>query len=169
MSARRLELDYLVRPRRIAWAGIAVLAVALALGSHVLMRYRDARQEALRLDTRAALLSAARRPVHEASRERLETETKAAEAVLRELRVPWAKLLMALEEASIPGVALLQLQPDASQLRLTAEAQDREAMFSYLKRLEAVPSLAEVHLVSHEIRDEGRQRSVQFSAQAVLK
>lgn len=171
MSAPRLELDYLAPARRIAWPGIALLALSLALGSHLLMRYREAQQEIVRLETETSLVSPERRPAPELPRERLESEAKAAQAVVRQLAVPWAALVGALEEASTRDVALLQLQPDADQrrLRLTAEARDREAMFGYLRRLEAAPAFAEVHLVSHQVQNEDPQRPIRFSLQAALK
>jgi Tfp pilus assembly protein PilN len=171
MSAPRLELDYLAPPRRAAWPGIVVLAVSLALGAHLLLRYRDAREAVARLEAETGLLSPERRAVRALPRERLEAEAKAAQSVVRQLSVPWAALIGALEQASSRDVALLQLQPDADQrqLRLTAEARDREAMFAYLRRLEHAPALVEVHLVSHQVQNEDPQRPIQFSLQGSLK
>jgi Tfp pilus assembly protein PilN len=148
-----------------------LLALSLALASHLFMRYRDAREEALRLETASGLISPERRPVRAVPRERLEAEAKAAEAVVRQLTVPWAGLVGALEQAATRDVALLQLQPDAEQrrLRLTAEARDREAMFAYLRRLEAAPALAEVHLVSHQVQNDDPRRPIQFSLQADVR
>ena len=171
MKPARLELDYLVPPRRAAWPGIVVLALSLALGAWLLERYRDARQEIVRLEAETGLMSPDRRPSRALSREQLETEAKAAESVVRQLTVPWAALVGALEQASMRDVALLQLQPVAEQRRLslTAEARDREAMFAYLKRLEGAPALAEVHLVSHRVQEDDPRRPIQFSLQAALR
>ena len=171
MRAPRLELDYLAAPRRTAWPGIVLLAASLALGGILAERYRDARQALVRLEAETGLLTPERRPVRALPRERLDSETKAAEAVVRQLTVPWGKLIGTLEAASTRDVVLLQLQPDADQrrLRLTAEARDRDSMFSYVKRLEGAPALAEVHLVSHQVQNEDPQRPIQFSLQAVLR
>lgn len=171
MSAPRLELDYLAPPRRAAWPGLVLLVLSLALGGHLFGRYQEARQALVRIETESGLLSPERRPARALPRERLEAEKKAAEAVVRQLTVPWAALIGTLEKASARDVALLQLQPDADQrrLRLTAEARDREAMFAYLRRLEAAPALAEVHLVSHQVQHEDPQRPIQFSLQALLR
>lgn len=171
MKPRRLELDYLAPPRRARWPGLLLLALSLTLAGYLLERYRDARQERVLLEAESGLLSPERRPVRALPRERLEAEAKAAEAVVRQLSVPWAGLIGALEHAASRDVALLQLQPDADQrrLRLTAEARDRDAMFAYLRRLEAAPALAEVHLVSHQVQNEDPQRPIQFSLQAGLK
>lgn len=171
MKPARLELDYLAPPRRAAWPGILVLALSLALGGHLFLRYQAAKQDLLRLETESGLMSPERRPVRALPRERLDAQTKAAEAVVRQLTVPWSALIGALEQASTRDVALLQLQPDADQrrLRLTAEARDREAMFAYLRRLETAPALAEVVLVSHQVQNEDPQRPIQFAVQAALR
>lgn len=171
MKPARLELDYLAPPRRAAWPGVLVLAASLALGAYLFERYRDAREALAGLEAQTGLLSPERRPVRALPRERLEAEAKAAEAVVRQLTVPWASLIATLEQASSREVALLQLQPEAEQrrLRLTAEARDREAMFAYVARLEKAPALAEVHLVSHQVQNENPQRPIQFALQAVLR
>lgn len=171
MKPRRLELDYFAPPRRALWWGTVVLAVSLALGAHLFIRYLDARQELAGLETATGLMSPERPAVRALPRERLESETKAAEAVVRQLTVPWAALIGALEKASTRDVAILQLQPEAEQrrLRLTAEARNREAMFTYLRRLESTPALAAVVLVSHRVQNEDPQRPIQFSLQAAFK
>jgi Tfp pilus assembly protein PilN len=167
----RVELDYLAPPQRLLWPGLLVLALSLALGAFLLVRYRDARQDIARLEAESGLVLPERRPVRAVPKERLDAEAKAAEAVVRQLAVPWGALVAALEQASMRDVALLQLQPDADQrrLRLTAEARDRDAMFTYLRRLEAAPALAEVVLISHQVQLEDPQRPIQFSLQAALK
>ena len=171
MSVPRLELDYLASPRRTAWPGIVLLAASLALAAHLLVRYHNAGKEVLRLEVERGLILPERHAIEDVPRERQISETRAAEAVMRQLTIPWAALVGALENASSRDVALLQLQPDASQrrLHLTAEARDRQAMFSYLARLEAAPALAEVHLISHELQQQDPQRPIQFSLQAMLK
>jgi hypothetical protein len=112
-----------------------------------------------------------RRPAREVPRERLDEETKSAEAVVRELTLPWAALLRSLEDASTRDVAILQLQPDAHLrvLKLTAEARSQEAMFRYLQRLAAAKNLADAHLVSHQVQRDDPQRPIQFSVQASLR
>jgi Tfp pilus assembly protein PilN len=171
MKPARLELDYLAPPRRAVWPGALVLALSLALGAYLGVRYHDAKQALVRIETETGLLSPERRPVRALPRERLQAESKAADLVVRQLTVPWAGLIASLEKASTRDTALLQLQPDADQrrLRLTAEARDREAMFAYVQRLEGSPALADVHLVSHQVQNEDPQRPIQFSIQATLK
>jgi|SRR5688572_17185778 hypothetical protein len=171
MSVRRVELDYVARVRRPAWPGLAVLAVALAVAGWLAKDYREARLQLTRLETTAGMLGPERRPVRALPKERLEAEARSAEAVVRELTLPWAALIRSLEEAAMRDVAILQLQPDAHQrvLRLTAEARNQEAMFQYLRRLAAAKNLGEAHLVSHQVQRDDPQRPIQFSVQATLR
>lgn len=171
VAPRRLELDYLAPARRARWPGLVVLALSLALGAWLVARYGEARREIVRIETESGLMSPERRPARALPRERLEAQARAAEAVVRQLSVPWGALIGALEQSSTRDVALLQLQPDADQrrLRLTAEARDREAMFAYLRRLESAPALGDVHLVSHQVQNEDPQRPIQFAVQAALR
>jgi Tfp pilus assembly protein PilN len=91
--------------------------------------------------------------------------------VVRELALPWASLVQAIEQASTRQVALLQLQPDAEKriVKLTAEARSREAMFDYMRRLGAANGLADVHIVSHQVQREDPQHPIQFSVQASFR
>jgi hypothetical protein len=169
MSAARVELDYIAPARRARWPGVLVLAVSVALAGTLLSRQRDAQLEVLRLEATSGL--AQERPARAVPRERLDEETRAAEAVVRQLTVPWALLLGAIEQTATREVAILQLQPDAEQrlLRLTAEARSREAMFEYLRRLSAARGLAEVHLLSHQVQQNDPQHPIQFAVQAAIR
>jgi hypothetical protein len=171
MKPARVDLDYVARARRVRWLGMGVLAISLAVAGQLLLRYRDAQFELARIETSAGLVGAPQRPAPGASRERLDEETRNAETVVRQLALPWAMLVQAIEEAATRDVALLQLQPDADSrlLRLTAEARHRDAMFEYVRRLGAAKGLAGVHVVSHQVRRDDPRRPVQFSVQASMK
>jgi Tfp pilus assembly protein PilN len=150
---------------------VLVLAGALAVAGELTMRYREAQLELSRLEAQRGLLPAERRPARTLPKEELDAQVKAAEAVVRQLALPWAALIQAIEQAATRDVALLQLQPDAEGrlLRLTAEARHREAMFAYLRRLAAAEALSDVHIVSHQVQREDPQRPIQFSVQASLR
>jgi Tfp pilus assembly protein PilN len=171
IGPHRLELDYLVLPRRVRWAGWLVLAAAIGAGALLAEAWRDAQLELARLETAAGLVGSERRPVPAVPAARLDEETKSAEAVVRELTLPWAAVIRALEEAATRDVAILQLQPDAQSrvLKLTAEAHSREAMFAYLRRLSASKVLVDTHMVSHQLRHDDPQRPIQFSVEAALR
>ena len=167
----RLELDYIALPRRALWPGMLILAVSLAIAGAMLLHYRELKFELARLEAASGLIGTTRAPARALPKDRLDAELKSAEAVVRQLTVPWGSLVQALEQAATRDVAVLALQPDAENriLRLTAEARHREAMFEYLRRLGAAKGLADVHLLSHQVAREDPQRPIQFSVQAVLK
>lgn len=171
MKPRRLELDYIAPARRALWPGLLVLALSLALAAHLVIRYREAHAELAGLQAAANLVSPERRPARPVPKERLDEEAKSAEAVVRQLTVPWASLIHALEQAATRDVAVLQLQPDAENrvVRLGAQARNAEAMFEYVRRLGRAKGLADVHIVSHQVQRDDPQRPVQFSVQASLK
>lgn len=166
-----LDLDYVARRRRPAWLGLALLAGSLALAGELALRYRDVQLEHARLEAQSALAPPERRAPASLPRERLDEEAKSAEAVVRQLTLPWGALIRTIEQAATRDVAILQLQPDAESrtLRITAEARHREAMFDYLRRLAGGGSLAQVHIVSHQVRREDPRRPIQFSVQASLR
>ncbi len=168
---KRLELDFIARPRRPLWPGVLLLAVSLAIAGALGMHYHNVQLELERLETAGGLLSAQRRPQRAIPKERVEEAAKNAETVVRQLTLPWALLVETVEQASTGDVALLQLQPDAQQrtLRLTAEARHQAAMLEYLRRLGAAKVLTDVHLVSHQVQREDPQHPVQFVVQAAFR
>lgn len=168
MTLRRLELDYIAAPHRPRWLGYALLAVSLVVAADLVLRYREVQLELERADTAIGLLHAGRQAPKAVPKERLDEQIKNAEAAVRQLTLPWATLIHALEEVATPDVAILQLQPDAQQrlLRVTAEARHQEAMFEYLRRLAGAKTLFNVHLVSHQVQLDHPQRPIQFSVQA---
>jgi len=147
-----------------------VLAVSLAVAAGLAERYRDARIEVSRLETQSGLI-VPERPARPIPREKVEEEARNAEAVVRQLTLPWASIIGNIEQAATREVAILQLQPDAESrlLRLTAETRHREAMFDFVRRLGSAQGLADVHLVSHQVQREDPQRPVQFSIQASIR
>jgi hypothetical protein len=170
MRRAALQLDFIAPRRRGRAVGLLVLSISLALASGLVFEYRKAQQRLQHLEAADALLSAAR-PAPALPRERLEREMKSAQATVRQLALPWAQLIDSLERASMKDVAVLHIQPDAQNrlLRVTAEARAQERMLEYLNRLGATGSFAEVHLVSHQVREDDPQRPIQFAVQASFR
>ena len=170
---RRVNLDYLAPRRSRHWPGALLLAASLGAAAWLGAGYYQLQAELDRIQTAAGMAAAPERraPVKAVPPERLAEETKRAEAVVRELTVPWAPLMRSLEEAASRDVAILQLQPDAQLrvLKLTAEARNQDAMFQYLRRLAASRNLSETHLLSHQVQRDDPQRPIQFSVQATLR
>lgn len=167
----RVELDYLAPVRRAPWTGLAVLALSLAVAGAMLENYRGVRAGLAQLEAQGGLAGPQRSAVRALSKERLEEEAKSAEAVVRQLTVPWAGVMLAIEQAAMRDVAILQLQPDAGtrSLKLVAEARQREAMFEYLRRLGAARGFSDVYIVSHQVQRDDPQRPIQFSVQASMQ
>jgi hypothetical protein len=169
MTRKPLQLDFVV-PRRRGWlAGWIVLSVSLVLAVGMAAEYQKVRQRLYELEAREALIGGAR-PARAIPRERLEAEMKSAQACVRQLSLPWAQLIDSLERAATQEVAVLHIQPDAQNrvLRVTAEARREGQMLEYLRRLEGT-GFAEVHLISHQVREQESGRPIHFSVQASFK
>jgi Tfp pilus assembly protein PilN len=171
MSAHRIELDYVAAPRRAWWIGVLVLVIGLAVAGDIVWRYRDARNQLAALDAAQGLLNVDRRPQRAVPKERLDEEAKIIDAAVRQLTLPWAQMIQAVEAASSSEVTVLQLQPETQQrsLRLTAEAKNREAMLRYVRRLGETRVLSGVHLVNHHVQTEDPSRPIQFGVQAAFR
>jgi hypothetical protein len=169
MRRAPLELDFIAAPRRRRMAGVAVLALALACAGLLASKHRDAQQRLQQLEA-AEGLSASRSP-RAVPRERLDEQVKGAQAIVRQLALPWAELIDSLERSATREVSVLHVQPDAQQrlLRITAEARGEAQMLEYLRRVGAVGGLSEVHLVSHQMREDAPLRPLQFSLQASFR
>src|SRR4051812_50035430 len=95
-----------------------LLVVALALSAVVVERYRDVRQELGRLEAQAGLVLPGGRPTRALPKERLDEQAKNAEAGGRQLTLPLASLVGAIEQGATRDRAVLQLQPRAPPRRL---------------------------------------------------
>jgi len=73
--------------------------------------------------------------------------------IARRLAHPWQALLLAIESASDPRIALLEIRPDPArrQLRLSGEAAGLDDALGYLRRLQQLAELNRPHLVSHAL------------------
>jgi Tfp pilus assembly protein PilN len=171
MKPRRVELDYVAAPEAPRWIGVSVLILSLAVAGFLMLRYRDAQHQLAALDAAQGLLNAERRQQRAVPKERLEQEAKIIDAAVRQLTLPWAQMIEAVEAASTSDVVVLQLQPEAQQrtLRLTAEAKNGEAMLRYVRRLGQSRVLSDVAPVSHQVQLDEPSRPIQFSVQASFR
>jgi hypothetical protein len=94
-----------------------------------------------------------------------------AQQILNRLTFPWDELFGQLEDISVAGVALLEVQPDADRetVTLTGEAKDAAAMLSYVARLEQARALSGIHLRRHETMANEPTRPIRFSVAATWK
>ena len=170
MTRKALQLDFVAPRRRSRLAGSLVLSASLVLAGGLVFKYGETRQRLYHLESAEALVGGAR-PARAIPRERLDAELTSAQAAVRQLTLPWAQLIDSLERAATPEVAVLHIQPDAQNrvLRVSAEARREGPMLEYLRRLEGTGSFHEVHLVSHQVREEAAGRPIQFAVQASFK
>lgn len=168
---RRLHLDFLRPYPRRTLLGAGLLVAGLATTTAVILEYRSAAAEASRLE--ASVADARRMARRELPRLRetgldaraLAEEVRNANVVLAQLTVPWDALFREIEQAGGEGVALLAIQPDAANgaVRIGGEARRFEDVLAYIGRLETRDALANVFLVSHELRQGGPRRPVAFT------
>lgn len=167
-----LDLDY-QRRRRAVWAGLAVLAIGLALASAVGVRYWKLQREVALWNAKAAEAERVAGRLPQAPRvagdkAEIARQVKDANAVLRRLAVPWQALFAAIESSKGKEVALLTVNPDAEKglVRIGAEAKGLDEMVRYLKRLQRQPALGEVVLLNHQVQEKDPQKPVRFSVTA---
>jgi hypothetical protein len=166
-----LQLDFIQPVRRPRWFGLLLLALALGVAAQLGTRWQDAREALQRMQASDSMLNSDRPRAKPVPAERLDDHVKAAEAVVRNLTLPWASLIETLEGTSNEDVAVLQIQPDAQQrlLRVTGEARNQNAMWQYVNSLATTRDLADVHLLNHQIMQEDPQKPLLFSLQARIK
>src|SRR5687767_6852120 len=166
MRPPRLELDHVAPRRRTPWPGLALLGLSLAVAAGLAMRYQETAEQLAQVPAKTFSP-----PARTAPSRTNDAEERIARAALRQLALPWAGLVRALEDAALPDVALLQVQPEAQQqvLRVSAQARSTAAMFRYVRGLTEAKGLSEVHLVSHEVAQDDPQHPVRFGAQASFR
>lgn len=165
MKPPRLELDHAAPRRRRRWPGLVLLALSLGVAAELASRYQET---VARLQEAPVAVPVVTKAIPSKT---YDAEDRIARAAIRQLALPWARLIRALEDSATPQVALLQVQPEAQQqvLRVTAEARDAAAMFKYLRALAGAKGLSEIHLVTHEVAQDDAQHPVRFAAQASFR
>jgi hypothetical protein len=170
MTRAPLELDFVVAPRRPRAVGLAVLVIAFTVTGALVQKYMNAQQRLQQLEAAESLVRTSPAP-RAVPRERLDEQLKGAQATVRQLALPWAELIDSLERSATREVSVLNIQPDAQQrlMRVTAEARGEAQMLEYLRRVGHTGGFSEVHLVSHQVREDDPQRPIQFSLQASFR
>ena len=170
---RAMNLDFRRRDRRAGWAGVALLAAALAAGAVSARQYLQLADQLAMTQTemRDATLAARKKAGTSASAgepQALASEIKRAGEVLRQLTLPWGELFASAESAATPDVALLSIESDTDRRRvkISGEAKNLESILEYLRYLEAKPVLMDVYLQSHELQKQDKQQPVRFMISA---
>lgn len=170
---RALNLDFRRLDRRASWAGIVLLAAALAAtvvtGDQYLQStdQLDAVKASIR-DSAVATRKKAGAVSSSGDSQTLALEIKHANEILRQLTLPWGDLFASAESAGTPDVALLSIESDTDKRRvkISGEAKNLESILGYLRYLESRPALVDVYLQSHELQKQDSQQPVRFVVSA---
>jgi hypothetical protein len=100
-----------------------------------------------------------------------EGEGARADAIMRQLNLPWDELFNAIEASKGDSIALISIAPDAQlrQLKLAGEAKSLADVLEYVKRLNGSPTFERAYLLDHGIARQGSQEIVRFAITASWK
>lgn len=165
MTQPATDIDFARRPQRLQISGWPLLAAATVAATAVALWSIQARSDIESLDRQLGSLNArqaqGRPPAADAQ---LESDIRAANDALDLIGIPWDRLFRAVEAASLDGVRLVGLFPDArtGTVQIRAATDDAELMFQYARRLAEQPALSSVFLVEHQLGAAPAQQSLQF-------
>lgn len=175
---RKLAIDFaptsaLQQVARAGWieTWLALLAVLCALALWWLLGSSTEQSAAwqAQLDRVNQVSAPAAHQSSEAQQPPLDTaQVQLVNAAIRQLNLPWAEVLSALEQSTPRGIALLTIEPDAArqELKLSAEAANLEAMLDYVTRLKQQRFFTSVDLQTHQIDEQDPQQAVRFELEA---
>jgi Tfp pilus assembly protein PilN len=97
-----------------------------------------------------------------------EAQSKAINAAVLQLNLPWRDMQEAVGEATPASIALLALEPDPNKqvLKISAEAKNPDDMIAYIEQLKQQEFFVSAALVRHEINDLDPNRPVRFQVEA---
>ena len=164
----KLQLDFVRSHRRYTLHGALLLLSGIGLAGFSVQQYFAAKGEIAALEHQLAKLARGAGGEPKVDLERLRARIVLANQVVRKKTVPWDGLFRDIENASDDKIGLLAVQPDAATglVRISGEARDAAALTGYITRLEAQPSLQNVHLVEHEIKVNQERPVVRFNLNA---
>lgn len=98
-------------------------------------------------------------------------DLKQVTTIVDSLIMPWQPLLLAIEQADMPDIALLSVDPNIKkqQLSLVGEAKNLQTVLRYIEQLEAQTVLQEVYLQKHMVEETDISKPVTFSVVAKWK
>lgn len=146
--------------------GLLCLATVAAQFMQLAMQEHDLRGQLATMLERA---SAHQRTLEERPVAVLQAEqVTSVNNAIRQINLPWHRLLRDIEAATPKDIALLSIQPDAehSSLKGTAEAPTPSGMLNYLSQLKNVGKFESVVLTRHELNEQDPMRPYRFQFEA---
>jgi Tfp pilus assembly protein PilN len=171
----RLDLDFSRRRAPAAKNGVILLCAAAVLllvnGGWLWHAYAKNDRVQSELDAVQQRTLASKHVVKAPQTPAAKLAEKQSQAVLRELTVPWQDLFSIVEDYPDHDVALIGIDqsPAQSQIRITAEAKNFDAMIAYLKYLQTSVLLREAVLNGHLIETNEPGKPVRFQITAVWR
>ncbi len=91
-------------------------------------------------------------------------ELEKANAILRQINLPWETLFDSIEHIATEDVALLSLQPNVTNrtLRIRGEARNMAVLLDFVEAMEREIVFEKVHLVNYKIKQDSPYRPVDF-------
>lgn len=86
---------------------------------------------------------------------------------IKQLNFPWSDLFDALENATTPAVALIEIDSDASKgvLKIQAEAASSNEMIMFVENIKRETIFFDTYITKHEISDLAPQKPLRFSVE----
>lgn len=167
---RALNLDFARTRLPTAWWQWLLLLGAAGLSALLLINHRSYVNDIKRLEREVQLASAPAGATKQAPKMDAQTSKtlRSANQILERLHTPWEALFRDIELAQTDEIALLAIQPNVerSSVIIEGEARNSSAILTYMGELESQAALADVTLVSHEIRREDAEKPVRFTVTA---
>lgn len=176
-----IDLELTNQPRHgflnFSWLGLYILVGSLLLATFVWQSEQtlQARYAALLSDIKhqaqPETVLAEAVPVTSVPASISASETKQIGVIVNTLTTPWNALMLAIEQADMPDIALLSIEPNIKkqQILLKGEAKNLPITLRYIEQLEAQPLLHEVHLQKHQVEETDISKPVSFSVLAKWK
>jgi hypothetical protein len=170
-----LDIDFGRRRARTGTSGMILLCagalVMVACGGRLWHAYAEHDRAQAEVEAVRHRTLAQRHRVKPPPTPAVKLAEKQSEAILRELTVPWQDLFSIVEDYPDHDVALIGIDqnPAQSQIRITAEAKNLDAMVAYLKYLQTSVLLREAVLNDHLIENNVAGKPVRFQITAVWR
>lgn len=165
VASMRLNIDF--SGKRQSTTGWAVLLVMLVIAATVMVTW-ESTQTFLEYQQSTQALAGARLQAKPSIATISPKQIDAINRVIRQLNLPWKELFAAVEGNLSERIALLALEPDASNriLRINAEAKSPEDMMDFVGAVEKEGLFLSATLIRHEINDSDRNRPYRFALEA---
>ncbi len=167
----KLNLEFIQQPALSSanWFGMSILLVSLFLLALTWQSYQNQQIKLAEISVQLKQFSQQTLPTSQASKMGAAVvtadETKQLVDAVSILATPWNNLLVAIEAANMPDIALLSLEPSSKKqlVVLTGEAKNLPTVLQYIKQLQQTPMLGQVYLQKHSIDESDISKPVRFS------